>query len=276
MANHGGEDKTVARLLLVSFCWLLALMALPLGAEGADPASAADPAKPSPYAPEELTPQPVPIPMHVCIAVLGDSLADGVWGGIFRKLFQNKRMTVYRGAKNSIGFGGGDLLDMIDQAFAAGPVDAVVMMIGANDRRGIYLADGKLAAAYRSPQWPEAYQRRAETFMDRVLSHNVPLVWILLPVMREDDAKADAKQMNALVAAAAASRPKVALVETWPMTIDADGAFAAYLKDAKGQSRLVRASDGVHFSDAGYDMIADAVLAKLMQVSRPIGLVLQK
>jgi hypothetical protein len=253
-------------------------MAVPLVAEGAEPPNAADPARPSAYAPEELTPAPPPVvaPAHVTIAVLGDSLADGVWGGVFRKLFQNKRLTMYRGAKNSVGFGGGDLLDMIDQAFAAGPVDAVIVMIGANDRRGIYLADGKLAAAYRSPQWPEAYQHRAEIFMDRVLSHNVPLIWILLPVMRDDDAKADAKQMNALVTAAAASRPKVALIETWPMTIDADGTFAAYLKDAKGQSRLVRASDGVHFSDAGYDMIADAVLARLTEVSLPIGLVLRQ
>ena len=30
-------------------------------------------------------------------------------------------------------------------------------------------------------------------------------------------------------------------------------------KDAKGQQRLVRDTDGVHFTDYGYDMIADRV-----------------
>ena len=53
----------------------------------------------------------------VTIAVVGDSLADGIWGGIYRKLYRDKRISVYRGAKNSVGFGGGDLLDALDRAF---------------------------------------------------------------------------------------------------------------------------------------------------------------
>jgi hypothetical protein len=278
----GGEDKTVARPLFVTLFALILSLALSLacGAIAAEPPDVADPTKPTPTAAEEpatkaAPAEPVPVPAHVTIAVLGDSLADGIWGGVFRKYFQNKKLTVYRGAKNSVGFGSGDLLDMIEQAFAAGPVDAVVMMVGANDRRGIHRADGSVIAPYRSPQWPEAYKNRVEAFMDGVTSRGVPMVWILLPVMREDDASADAKQMNAIVTAAAASRPKVTLIETWPMTIDGDGAFNAYLKDAKGQSRLVRAPDGIHFSDAGYDMIAEAVVAKVMDVSAPIRLVLR-
>ncbi|MBN9086455.1 MAG: DUF459 domain-containing protein [Reyranella sp.] len=210
-------------------------------------------------------------PAKVTIAVVGDSLADGIWGGIYRKLYRDKRFSVYRGAKNSIGFGGGDLLDALDRPFEAGPVDAVVMMVGANDRRGIYATDGNLAAAYKSPQWPAAYRARVDRFMDSATGHLVPLVWVLLPVMRDDGADTDSRQINDIVCAAADSRALVATVPTRPLTIDPEGKYAAYLKDAKGQQRLVRDSDGVHFTDYGYDMIADQVLAKLNDVSSKIG-----
>jgi uncharacterized protein len=203
---------------------------------------------------------------HVTIAVLGDSLGDGIWGGLYRKMVRDKRYTIYRGGKNSVGFGGETLIDQIDKAFAAGPTDAIIMMIGANDRRGIYV-DGNLAAPYKSPQWADTYRKRVDDFMDAVAKRGVPLVWILLPVMREDDASVDAKQINSIVSAAAEGRKNVTLVETWPMTIDGEGHYAAYLKNAKGQSWLVRAPDGVHFSDAGYDMISEAAFARLIAMS---------
>jgi hypothetical protein len=200
---------------------------------------------------------------HIAIAVLGDSLADGIWGGLYRKLVRDKRYTIVRGAKNSVGFGREPLIDQIDKAFAAGPVDAVAMMAGANDRGGIY-GEGRLEAPYRSPQWPDVYRRRVETFMEAVAARNVPLIWILLPVMRNDEASVDARLVNGIVAAAAEGRPGVVLIETWPLTVDDKGVYAAYLKDAKGHSHLVRHSDGVHFTDYGYELISDAALVRLV------------
>ena len=230
-------------------------------------------AQPNRLYPEELTPGPVhvAVPSKAMIAVVGDSLADGIWGGLVRRLVRDKRYTVFRGARNSTGFGGEDLLDMIDRAFAAGPVDAVVMMVGANDRRGIYV-DGKLVAPYRSPQWPHAYQARAEKFMETVAQRRVPLIWILLPVMRDDGAESDSQLINKLIRQAAVDKPHVTLLESRPLTSDTDGAYANYLKDAKGTSRLVRHTDGVHFSDYGYELISDAVFAKLSEISRPLSL----
>jgi hypothetical protein len=203
---------------------------------------------------------------HLTIAVLGDSLGDGIWGSFYRRLVRDKRYTVFRGAKNSVGFGGETLIDQIDKAFAAGPTDAIVMMIGANDRRGIYV-DGNLAAPYKSPQWAETYRHRVDGFMDAAARRGVPLVWILLPVMREDDASVDAKQINAIITAAAEGRKTVAVVETWGLTVDGEGHYAAYLKNTKGQAWLARYTDGVHFSDAGYDMISEAAFAKLIAMS---------
>jgi uncharacterized protein len=103
--------------------------------------------------------------------------------------------------------------------------------------------------------------------MNAVAKRGVPLVWILLPIMRESDASVDAKQINSIIEAAAEGRKDVALVDTWPLTIDGEGHYAAYLKNDKGQSWLARYTDGVHFSDAGYDMISEAAFAKLNAMS---------
>lgn len=226
-------------------------------------------------APSEPEKAPVKALEHATIAVLGDSLADGLWGGLFRQLVRDKRYTIYRGAKNSVGFGGDDLIDMIDAAFAKGKVDAVVMMIGANDRRGIYVG-GNLVAPYKSPQWPHAYQARAQKFMDAVVRHNVPLIWVLLPVMQNEGAETDSKQINQLIRQAAADRPGVTLLDSRPITSDPEGNFSAYLKDAKGQPKLVRHTDGVHFSDYGYELITTQIYARLNEISPPFGAMVVK
>lgn len=252
---------------------VLSLAAGQLAAESPTSPADATKQKPSAASPEELTPPPPPpvVPARATIAVLGDSLADGIWGGLVRRLVRDKRYTIYRGARNSSGLTGDPLIGTIDQAYAAGPVDAVVMMVGANDRRGIY-TDDNLTAPYKSPQWPDTYRTRAKKFMEAVAGHNTPLVWVLLPVMKDDGAEADARQINALMGEAATGNARVSLVDIRPLTSAPDGTFSTYLKDAKGEQKLLRHTDGVHFSDYGYDLIANAVFARLSDVSVPLWL----
>jgi hypothetical protein len=64
---------------------------------------------------------------------------------------------------------------------------------------------------------------------------------------------------------AAADRPWVRTVETWSLTADADGAYQSHFKDLGGKVRLMRDNDGVHFTPAGYELIADPVLNLLRE-----------
>lgn len=201
------------------------------------------------------------------LAVVGDSLADGVWGGLQRTLRSDKRITVFRGAKNSVGFTGGDLTDQIDKAFAAGDPDGLVIMIGANDRRTVFV-DGKPKALLGSAAWTELYKARVAKFMDHARAKKaVPLVWLLLPIMRDADATRDARVVNAIVTEAAKSRPHVLLIDTEKMSSDEKGAYTAHFADLAGQKRLMRAGDGVHFELPAYELIADLVLKKLRHAS---------
>jgi hypothetical protein len=207
-----------------------------------------------------------PVPDKVTVAVTGDSLADGIWGAIYRRLIRDKRYVIRRNARNSTGFTTEGLLGQIDDGFKPTPADALVMMIGANDRRSFFV-DGKSKALFGTPQWREFYGNRIAAFMDHIKERDVPLVWILLPVMRDDAASRDARLINELVLKAAADRPWVRTVETWSMTADASGAYAAYFKDLGGKVRLMRDNDGVHFTPPGYELIAESVLNKLREAS---------
>ena len=200
------------------------------------------------------------------IAIIGDSLADGMWGGLYKLVQKDKQFKLYRGAKNSVGFTGAGLTDMIDRAFAAGETHALVMMIGANDRRSFF-ADGKSKALLGTPAWIELYRERVGKFMDHAGKKNVPLVWILLPVMRETDATRDAALVNGLVVEAAKSRSHVALIETAKLTTDEKGAYVAHFNDLGGQKRQMRAGDGVHFEQPAYEVIGDLVLKRLRELS---------
>ena len=207
-----------------------------------------------------------PPPNTATIAIVGDSLADGMWGGLYKILQKDKQYKLYRGAKNSVGFTGAGLTDMIDRAFAAGEPHAIVMMIGANDRRSFF-ADGKSKALLGTPVWVELYRGRIGGFMDHAGKRNVPLIWILLPIMRAADATRDAELVNGIVIEAAKTRPHVILIETAKLTSDEQGAYAAHFNDLTGQKRLMRSSDGVHLEQPAYELIGDLVLKRLREVS---------
>lgn len=219
-----------------------------------------------------IVPVPVaPPPSRVTIAVLGDSLGDGMWGGLYRLMIRDKRYGFVRAARNSVGFAADDLLDMIDGALAQGPVDAAVIMIGANDRRSFFVGT-QSKALFRSKAWLDMYSARVGAFMDRLEQRKLPTVWILLPVMRDAEASKDAQLINDIVVKAAATRPGVKTLPTWPMTVDETGAYTAHFKDIKGVKRLMRADDGVHFQPPAYELIGDAVLRSLRESVTPFKL----
>jgi uncharacterized protein len=204
---------------------------------------------------------------RLTIAAVGDSLGDGLWEGIYRLVQKDKRLTVLRGSKNSIGFTVSDMTEQIDAAFAAGPVDAIAIMVGANDDRRSFFIDGKPQALFGTKPWVELYRRRIERFMDYAGAKGVPLVWVLLPVMRTPEATTAATLVNQIVTDAAQGRTHVALVATWSVTADDKGAYMPYFDDLKGRKRLMRQADGLHFTEPGNEVLGNLAFKRLLEMS---------
>lgn len=204
---------------------------------------------------------------RLTIAAIGDSLGDGLWEGLYRTVPKDKRITVFRGAKNSVGFTGSDLTEQIDAAFAAGPVDALAIMIGANDDRRSFFINGKSVALFGSKAWAEHYRARIERFMDHAGRKNVPLIWVLLPVMRGAESTVAARLTNEIVTQVAQGRAYVTLVPTWSATADAAGSYMPYFNDLRGVKRLMRRPDGVHFTEYGHELLGHMAFTKLLEIS---------
>jgi hypothetical protein len=204
---------------------------------------------------------------RLILAAIGDSLGDGLWEGLYRRLHGDKRFTVFRGARHSVGFTGSDMTEQIDAAFAAGSVDALVIMIGANDDRRSFFINGRSVALFGSKKWIELYRGRIEKFMDHAGRRNVPLVWVLLPVMRTAEGTAAAQLTNEITTQAAQGRSHVTLVPTWNITADERGAYMPYFNDLRGRKRLMRHADGLHFTEPGYELLGQITFNRLLEVS---------
>ena len=66
--------------------------------------------------------------------------------------------------------------------------------------------------------------------------------------------------MNQVFAEEAGKRPWVRYVDTWSLTSDANGNYTPYLPDGT----LARGNDGVHFTSAGGNYLAQAVIAAIL------------
>jgi hypothetical protein len=248
--------RCLAKALLA--CLLIAGSArTPLHAQG----------NPTPEPTSASTALKTEVPDRLTIAVIGDSLGDGLWQGLYLQLRHNKRFLLFRGARRSVGFTTSDMTEQIDAAFAAGPVDALVIMIGANDNRKSFFARGRSVALFATEKWTELYRGRIEAFMDHAAARKVPFLWVMLPVMRTEVQNRAARLVNGVVAEAAGRRPHVALVPTSSFTADDKGAYMAYFNDLRGRRRLMRHSDGLHFSDPGYEVLAHVTFSKLVEIS---------
>ncbi len=137
-----------------------------------------------------------------------------------------------------------------------------VISLGANDSYPMTTAGGATVACC-GPAWEAEYAARARTLMTTYTRGDGRMVWMLLPVPKGEGQAVAFAAVNRAVQAAAAGRPGIRLVDLGP-ELSPGGVFTPTLV-RDGKPVTVRAQDGVHLSDAGASIAADAVLRTLAQ-----------
>ena len=135
-------------------------------------------------------------------------------------------------------------------------IDVAVMMIGTNDRQPIRENGATLAPG--TPEWVAAYRKRVAAIDDAFRRHGVPLVWVGVPITRDDSFADDMAAFNDIYREEAA-KSGATYVDTWEAFSDEDGDFSSYGPDVNGQTVRLRAPDGVHFTRAGERKLAHFV-----------------
>jgi hypothetical protein len=146
--------------------------------------------------------------------------------------------------------------------------DVVVLCFGGNDDHGYMtgLPKGVSIDGFATTSWQKEYGRRVGGLMDAITRSGAFVVWIGLPITRDDAQTLRFDTINAVVAAQARKRPhKVAYVDTYTTFASDTGGYTEYLSQPDGSLIKVRAQDGVHFERNGGDMIAREVLRRLNQ-----------
>ena len=200
--------------------------------------------------------EPFPPGDRYRVLVVGDSLADGLWSGLYRAFQEDGNMEVVNKSKPSSGFVRADSYDWtkeIDDILKDDTYQMVVVMFGANDNQAI--KSGKEYIKPGTDAWDELYGQRVEAFVKKLRAKGLAVYWAGLPIMRSPDDSDDAEELNDIY------REKsfingAKFIDKWSGFTDESGRYSAVGPDMSGQIRRLRDDDGVHFTPRGYLKLA--------------------
>lgn len=197
------------------------------------------------------------------IGVFGDSMADGLWTGLYRELRDRPDVSVIKFSEVSTGLSRYDYVDIqakTARQLAEQPVDVAVVLFGTNDAQAISI-DGRIHA-FGSDGWKAAYARRVTDLVNLLRSRDVAVYWVGLPRMKRETFDGRMALINAVVQERMTALG-VPWLETTGLTSNAEGGYEAYLNGPDGRRRLMRADDGIHMSMAGYLRLTEPVAARI-------------
>ena len=246
------------------------------GAARSNPASeieAADGARPAPVVEAPTNPAPVVGPAFT-IAVLGDNIGTMLAQGLQETFANQPNVTILRKARENTGLVRDDYFDWTKAArdLVASPerIDAIVLMLGSNDRQA--LRDGAASVDPRLPRWRELYAERAQNLVKILREKNVPLLWVGMPVMKNERLSNGLLELNEIYRETA-SQNGATYIDVWEAFVDDRQQFALYGPDLNGAITKLRAGDGVHFTRAGARKLAYFVegdVRRLIEKQTPV------
>ena len=194
------------------------------------------------------------------LAVYGDSQAQGLAaslrselrGGAFRLLNRTKPGTALGQPVAH------DWVAAVRQSIEADRPAVAVMMFGGNDRVPARLADGR-NLAFRGEPWLAFYRERLAAMVSALSEAGVLIVWCGNPNTRHQGYANDMAYLNDLYRAALPASGAV-FVDIWNVAADRAGGYQSHGPGTDGSVQRLRTDDGIHFTRAGYDLVAQRVV----------------
>lgn len=199
------------------------------------------------------------------IDLFGDSLAQGLWVGLAHKYRAEKSVTIADRSQIGTGITRDDVYDWpkeIGGLLKASPVKIAVVMIGGNDGQPIRVAGKEYREKVGTELWKQTYGDRVEQVIAALQSSGAAVYWVSLPIQRDAARDETGRMINDIVRDRAGKRGAT-FVDIYPLFADAQGHYSAYLPDKSGRSRLMRASDGLHFTADGWFAVSDYLIEQM-------------
>jgi hypothetical protein len=151
-------------------------------------------------------------------------------------------------------------LQPVQRFTAREKADIAVVMFGANDR--LDMRENGAYLRFRTEDWRAAYAARATKILTLLNDAGLRVIWCGNPIARSPVYSADMTYINDIYAEETA-RFGARFVPLWTAVADEQGRYAAYGKDRAGTTQRLRGDDGIHFTAAGYELIAEKLIELL-------------
>ena len=145
--------------------------------------------------------------------------------------------------------------------------DVVVVMIGDNDNQSLQSPGGQTVAEIGSFEWPRGYEDRVEEFTRIAVDGGAHVVWVGLPIVQRKERWDVMQRQNDIFERVVDATPNAVYVDMWDRLATAT-ASTRPSSGKDGRVKLIRASDGLHFTPLGYELMAEAVIESMTDAFR--------
>lgn len=201
--------------------------------------------------------------------VLGDSLADGIWASLFRTYARCDSVETLRLTEVSDGLAKTDAKEWLARYAKAvtkldtRESDVVIIQIGANDITTI--REGRARESFGTDAWNMMYSGRADELTRRLKEQVAQVFWLGLPIVGNSRLEGPYQAIASLQKAAVTEVGGV-FIDIHEHTMFGTGDFAQN-GTYEGRLQQLRASDKVHFTKSGYDLVAETILDDLAKLT---------
>lgn len=183
--------------------------------------------------------------------VVGDFIGTALAKGLAETYRENPNVVIVNATSGSSGLVRRDYYDW--PGSIAGIVneqkpDAIVVVLGANDRQGIATESGD--KAFGTDEWRTAYAARVAAMADALKSTGKPVLWAGLVPVAPANMSRDYSAFNGIVREQLEAKG-LRFVDVWNGFADEDGKYVGAGPDVSGQVVLLRSDDGMNFTRAG-------------------------
>lgn len=190
------------------------------------------------------------------VVVLGDSLADGLYSGLYRLNRENDGLTFKKASKVNTGLVRSDRYDWNKGArriARSGKYDIAVVLLGLNDLQ-TFRGLGK-AKHFSQKGWEEVYRQRIDKLIVDLKAADLAVYWVGIPITTPKRYQKEYAYLNGFFRKAA-EKHGLRYIDTWTGLADAKGKYSPFWRGPDGRRKQIRMRDGVHFTPDGYMIFA--------------------
>jgi hypothetical protein len=213
---------------------------------------------------EEVVAQPVDDTYR--ILVIGDALGGGLGAGLSRMAEPEPRFEIVNRFQETSGIARPEVYDWtasLPKIMEGKEFNAVVVLLGANDRQAIREGDFRLV--FNTPEWTAAYEARIDELLDVLKTAGVKVFWVAIPPMGDAKYEADMKVVAALQKQEVLGKGQV-YVDLRSAFLTPDGEYTDKGPDETGEVRKLRSRDGIAFFKQGNNRFGQLLLAEIKRV----------